>query len=177
MKILSIVLSVLLCAVLAAAGIACGVRNGWLTEREQALSLTGDLAAMAALIDEHAMDAANLTVVAGRHLPAEDEQLVQLSTAAATLAQAKADVQTLVDMDVTIRRIATAFAQELPKLPSVQESARAQVYVAMLTGSLTEGASAAELFAASADAFNTALDTSFTGWLAKLLGVEHITTD
>lgn len=177
MKILSTLLAVLLCVALTVAGVSLGVRSGWLAEREEALSLTGDLTAMAALIDERAMDAANLAVVAARHLPADDKQLLVLQDAQQTLAQAKADAQALASADNRIRDIAADFALNLPLLASVQASARDQVYISMLTRSLTEGETAQALLYEVAQGFNTRLDASFTGWLAKLTGVEPITTE
>lgn len=176
-NVLTTALAVFAAIVLAAGAVCIGAVNGWKSEREEALSVGETNAELAAVLETRAMDAANLAVVAARHLPEDDKQLALLRDAQAVLWKGSGSMQEMITADALITEIAGAFGKSLPALPSVQASQRDQVYVSMLTRTLSEGESAAALFRLSANDFNTRLNASLTGRLAQLLGVEPITTD
>lgn len=176
-NVLTTALAVLAAIVLAAGAVCIGAVNGWKSEREEALSVGETNAELTGLLETRAMDAANLAVVASRHLPEDDKQLALLRDAQSVLRKGTGSMQELISADALITEIAAAFGKSLPVLPSVQASQRDQVYISMLTRTLSEGESAAALFRLSADDFNARLNASLTGRLARLLGVEPITND
>ena len=176
-NILTYALAILAAVVLAAGAVCIGAVNGWQNERVQASTLGENNQELASLLDTRAMDAANLAVVASRHLPADDKQLCLLRDAQAVLASGKGSMEELLAADETITLIASEFGRTLPLLPSVQASPRDQVYVSMLTRTLAEGESAKALFAGSAERFNQRMSSSLTGQLAMALGVELLTVD
>lgn len=176
-NILTTALAVLAAIMLTAAAVCLGAVNGWRTEREEALMPGAANADIMALLDTRAMDAANLAVVASRHLPEDDKQLLLLKEAQAVLKKGSGSVQELAAMDALITDIAADLGKTLTVLESVQASQRDQVYITMLTGTLSEGQNAAALFRSAADDFNARLNASVTGKLAMLLGVTPIEND
>ena len=58
------------------AAVALGAYRGWSGERRQALETFTENTALRDYLEERSMDAANLRVVAARHLDREDEDLV-----------------------------------------------------------------------------------------------------
>lgn len=176
-NILTYALAIFAAVVLAAGAVCIGAVNGWQQERVQASTLGENNQELVTLLDTRAMDAANLAVVASRHLPADDKQLCMLRDAQAVLASGKGTMEELMAADETITLIAREFGQTLPLLPSVMASPRDQVYVSMLTRTLSEGDSAKALFTASAERFNKRMNDSLTGRLAMMLGVEPLSID
>ena len=82
------------------------------------------------------MDAANLRVVAARHLDREDEDLAALTQVRKTLTDPEATVEELAAADAELTRLAARLQQELPQLASVQQSSRDQAYITTLTRTL-----------------------------------------
>lgn len=161
----------LLCALVLTAGAVCiGARNGWIKEREDALGVSSQTASS---LEERAMDAANLYVVASRHLPADDPAMVDLISARTILQSQTATSAEKAQADVVLTATAQKLSASLPGLDSVKASARDQVYVATLTRTLVQGRDAVA-FALGAQDFNNRLASSLTGRLAMLLGVEPI---
>ncbi|MBQ8654371.1 MAG: hypothetical protein IJ507_05470 [Clostridia bacterium] len=169
---LTTILCLLMAVALAAGAVCIGARRGWAQEREETLSafLTGEGSVAA---DERAMDAANLAVVAARHLPADDPRLTSLQELRQVLQSRTASAEEKTQADASLTALAAQLAAELPMLESVRNSARDQVYIATLTSTLTQGRDAMA-FAVSAQDFNRRLASSLTGRLAILLGVEPI---
>ena len=176
-NILTTALAVLTAIVLTVGAVCLGAVNGWRSEREKALMPGKANAGIMELLDIRAMDAANLAVVASRHLPEDDKQLLLLKEAQSVLKKGSGSVQELAAMDELITDIAADFSKTLPELASVKASQRDQVYITMLTRTLAEGQSAAALFRSAADDFNTRLNANLTGKLAMLLGVAPIEND
>ncbi|MGN0778567.1 MAG: hypothetical protein ACI4MJ_05420 [Aristaeellaceae bacterium] len=168
------ILSILLAIVLAAGAVCLGAYRGWSQERTDALHVVSADADLSASLEERAMDAANLAVVAARHLPAGDADLTALRDIRAILTDASApsDEKTRADGQLTL--LAEKLAASLPQLDSVAASARDQVYIATLTRTLAQGADSAAAYAAAAQHFNDRLSSTLTGRLAMLLGVEPL---
>lgn len=173
---ISIILSCVLCAMLIAAAVCIGAYRGWSGEREEALTALTDGGEMYALLETRAMDAANLAVVAARHLPADDEALSALRSASALMLSGAAEPEELMLADNVITETARRFANELPGLSSVQSSKRDRAYVSMLTGTLCKKTGLAQSYAALVEDFNQRMRSSLTGRLAMLLGVSPLPT-
>ena len=167
-------LCALLCALLTLSAVALGAWRGWQGERRETLSAFTANAAMTEYLEERAMDAANLRVVAQRHLPAEDADVAALQQARKTLTEAGAEVEALAAADAALTRTAASLGQRLPQLDSVQRSSRDQAYVTTLTRALMHSENIMDGYNAQVEAFNTRLNTSFTGWIARLLGVQPL---
>lgn len=164
----------ILCAAVLAGGAMCiGAYRGWSGERNEVLDLIGQNGELAQELGNRAMDAANLAVVAARHLPADSEELRAL-TACRDVLMASSDASALAQADDQLTLMAATLRETLLALPSVQESRRDQVYVSTLTRALADGTSLSQTYAGKAEDFNQRLNSSPTGWLAKLLGVEPI---
>ena len=172
------ILLTILCVVLALAlvvfAVGSGAVRGWSGEREQALNTLRHSTDMAALLQNRAMDAANLAVVAARHLDAAYPDLLTLRKAYTVLTDTAAQPADVAAADAALTQAAAALAQALPPLASVQADERDQVYISTLTRSLAEGTGAADAFANAAADFNRRLAASPTGQLAMFLGVEPL---
>lgn len=159
----------LLCAALLVGALCIGSVRGWNREREEALTVLST--ELSAQLEERAMDAANLAVVAARHLNASDERLKQLQDLRAALTDPSADADALVKADAALTELAQALGQSLPQLASVQASGRDQAYVSSLTRTLSEHTGISNAYELLARDFNNRLINSPTGWLARLMGV------
>ncbi|MBE5796859.1 MAG: hypothetical protein E7327_05700 [Clostridiales bacterium] len=168
---LSTVASILLCILLAAAAVCIGAVRGWSQERSEVLSALEADGEMYTLLENRAMDAANLCVVAARHLPEDDEQLLNLRAASSLMLSGNIAPEQLLLADQTITDTAIRFADELPQLDSVQSSKRDRAYVSMLTGALQKKTSLSYQYGLAVEDFNLRLRSELTGRLAMLLGV------
>ena len=165
--------AVLLALVLAA--VALGAYRGWSGERRQALETFTENTALRDYLEERSMDAANLRVVAARHLDREDEDLAALTQVRKTLTDPEATVEELAAADAELTRLAARLQQELPQLASVQQSSRDQAYITTLTRTLLAAQSVTDSYNAQVESFNRRLEASLTGKLAQLLGVQPLT--
>ena len=173
-NILTTALAILAAIVLTAFAVCIGSVNGWRGERDEALSFDSHNADLTALVDTRAMDAANLAVVAARHLPEDDKFLTILRDARDVILSGKADMASVLHADAAITDAAAQLARSLPTLATVQAAPRDTVYISMLTSTLTSGQSAASLFEGVASNFNSRMQSSLTGRLAMLLGVNPL---
>ena len=172
MKIrLSTILSVILCIVLVCAAVCIGVVRGWSADREAALTaLTAD-GEMYTQLENRAMDAANLVVVAARHLPENDADLTALRGASRELLSGNAGTEALMRADAVITDVALRFASELSQMDSVMASTRDKAYISMLTSSLGKKSGLAYSYNLLVEDFNARLGGTLSGRLAMLLGV------
>lgn len=172
------ILSTVMCVVLALAlivfAVGSGAVRGWQGERTKALDTLRQSTDMASLLENRAMDAANLSVVAARHLDADHPDLLALKNAYAILTSDASPAADIAAADAALTQAAVNLAQLLPELPSVQADQRDQVYVSTLTRTLAEMTSVADVFDAAVKDFNRRLASSPTGQLAMFLGVEPL---
>ena len=161
-----------LCAALLVGALCIGAVRGWSREREEAM--TAFSSGGAELLEERAMDAANLIVVASRHLDASDERLARLKELRALLADPAEHANAILQADEELAGLAASLGQSLPELASVKASARDQAYISTLTRTLAEPSALGESFADLARSFNNRLINSPTGWIARLFGVSTI---
>ena len=164
-----------LAVALVLAAVALGAYRGWSGERREVLETFAGNTALRSYLEERAMDAANLRVVAARHLSREDERLVALTQARETLADPDATVAELAAADAALTSLAEQLQQELPQLESVRQSSRDQAYITTLTRTLMEDQSVTDGYNAQVESFNRRLNASLTGKLAQLMGVQPLT--
>ena len=168
-KILSVVLVILfICAAL-----CVGSFRGWARERDKAAELLSS-SDLAQVVDTRAMDAMNLSVVAKRHLPETDSDLVKLIESADMMLRSGNNMRTRVVYDDPLVKAAASLAERLPALPSVQASARDQAYITTLTRALMSGDSSLEAYNKITREFNNRMNDSLTGKLAMLLGLKPL---
>ena len=168
------VLCVAVAVVLTVASVGIGAVRGWSGEREKVLATFTEDSSLHEYLDTRAMDAANLIVVASRHLAADDAALTALQSARATLLNTAASVEQLSRADAAITEAAKTLADDLPKLDSVKASSRDQAYVTTLTRTLSAATDVTSAYDAAVKTFNERMDGSLTGMLAKLLGVSNL---
>lgn len=171
---ISTFLCVLLTIALVAGAVCIGAVRGWSGEREAALGALTYNSEMAETLEIRAMDAANLAVVAARHLPQDDADLAALRAAYETIISGKAPADEIAFADEVIAAAAASLAERLPGLTSVKASGRDQVYISTLTRTLSEAAGSASSYSTAVDDYNARLTASLTGKLAMLLGVEPL---
>ena len=157
--------------VLTLAAVALGAWRGWSGERASVLASFSSDSGLRDYLDTRSMDAANLRVVAARHLTSDDAYLVALSRDRKVLADAQASVEEIVAADAELTKTAASLQKELPTLASVQSSSRDQAYITTLTRALLETDSYNE----QVSSYNQRLNASMTGKLAQVLGVQPLT--
>ena len=170
-------LCVVLAVVLAAGAVCLGSYRGWSGERSQVLEALSREGELAQSLQNRAMDAANLAVVASRHVKEGDAasgDVAALREGYAVLTGENADAAAIARADAAISGAASRLAAVLPELPSVQASPRDQAYISTLTRTLAQGTDSAAAYATAAQRFNDRLASSLTGRLAMLLGVEPL---
>lgn len=171
------ILSIVCCLLLCAAALCVGAYRGWSQEREAALSALTSEGGMREQLEHRAMDAANLAVVAARHLPADDADLNSLRKASVTLLSGTEDGRLIMQADEVITGVALRFSEELAALPSVQSSSRDKTYVAMLTSKLGKKSGLTNSYALLVKDYNQRLETSLSGRIAMLLGIAPLPLD
>ena len=154
-----------------------GAYQGWNEDRmavQSALTAEGE---MRTQLENRAMDAANLAVVAARHLEADNKDLAALRSASASLLASNGEAAAILQADAVITDVALRFAEELPGLPTVQASGRDKTYVSMLTSLLGKKRGLTHTYTLLVEDFNQRLEASLTGKLARLLGVAPLSMD
>lgn len=168
------IVTALVCVALICAAVCIGAVRGWSSERDAALTVLTAEGDMRTQLEYRGMDAANLAVVAARHLPADDADLTALQEASRTLLSGTEDVPRILEADAAITEAALRLSESLPQLSTVQASERDRAYIAMLTSSLGKKSSLTHAYALLVDDYNQRLTTSLTGKLAMLLGVDPL---
>lgn len=166
-------LCVLIAAVLVVFGMLYGTWGGFREDRAQVNELLTMENGLLDVLSYRAADGINLSAVARRHLPAQDEDLQELETFARQLQQA-AEVRASTSLDHAVNEAFAAVSAKLKENASFQQSQRDQRYLEMLTAdfnSLRTSEIVNTYNQAAAD-FNRQLSQPVSGWLASLLGVE-----
>lgn len=167
------ILCVALVAAMVVAAVGIGAVRGWNSQREEALSALSETGELGASLQARAMDAANLAVVAARHLT-NDADVAALRSAYETICGDHPAPGQLAAADDAISAAAASLAEKLTGMDSVQRSERDRVYIASLTRTLSETSGASAAYAAIMEDYNARLTSSPTGRLAILLGVEPL---
>ena len=161
---------VLIALALVAFGLIYGTLSGYGDERAQVEALWSGENGLSDVLSYRGADGLNLCVVARRHLPRDDADVLALEQSAGALRSA-ADIAAKKEADTALE---SAFAAvELESSASFQASERDQRYLSMLEADLSSlGASqAVSTYNRAASAFNDLLAAPLTGSLARLLGV------
>ena len=166
-----------LCVVLALGLVAFGLVFGtWSGYREDRADVTALLEADNGLMDVlsyRAADGINLSAVAKRHLPAQDEDLIALEKWGRELQQA-AEVRASTSLDHAVSEAFDAVSAKLKDTPSFRQSQRDQRYLDMLTADFNSlrASDVVSAYNQAASDFNSQLAQPVSGYLASLLGVE-----
>lgn len=171
---LSIITSVLLVIVFLAAALCVGSVRGWARDRGKAAEALSASSELGQMLEERGMDAANLAVVAARHLSETDADLTRLREASSLLLSSAASSNVKLAADVMATEAAAHLAGVLPELDSVKASARDQAYISTLTRTLGATSNARAAHDEACNAFNQRMQASLTGRLAMLLGVQPL---
>lgn len=171
---LSVITSVLLVILFLAAALCVGSARGWSRDREKAAEALSASSELGRMLEERGMDAANLSVVAARHLSETDADLAHLREASGLLRSAAADTNIKLAADVMATEAAAHMAKTLPELDSVKASARDQAYISTLTRTLSAQSGAKTAYDEACNVFNQRMRSSLTGRLAMLLGVKPL---
>lgn len=166
-----------LCVVIAAALVAFGLLYGtWSGFREDRAQVNELLTMENGLLDVlryRAADGINLSAVAKRHLPAQDEDLIILERMGREL-QLAADVRTATSLDHAVSEAFAAVSAKLKETASFQQNQRDQRYLDMLTADFSSllASEIVNTYNQAAAGFNSQLSQPFTGYLASLMGIE-----
>lgn len=171
---LSTLLCILLTIAMVAGAVCIGAVRGWVNEQDATLQAISAGSTLGEPLRARGMDAANLAVVAARHLAAKDPDVVTLQQSYQTICKSDASAVERAMADAAISIAAASLAERLPELASVQASQRDQAYISSLTRSLSQPTTFAADYAAAIEDYNTRLTSSLTGKLAMLLGVDPI---
>lgn len=171
---LSTLLCILLTIAMVAGAVCIGAVRGWVSEQDATLQSILAGSDIGEPLLTRGMDAANLAVVAARHLPPKDEDIALLQQSYQTICKTDASAAERAHADTAISIAAASLAERLPELASVQASQRDQAYISSLTRTLSQSTTYAADYAAAIEDYNTRLNSSLTGKLAMLLGVNPI---
>ncbi len=164
-------LCALIAAVLVAFGLLYGTWSGYREDRAQVEELLTMDNGLLDVLGYRAADGLNLCAVARRHLPAADEDLVQLET----IARKQQQSATLrASLDAELVQAVERISRKLKDLPTFQQSQRDQRYLDMLTADLNSlrASEAVAAYNQAAGEYNEQLNAPVFGRLAVLLGIE-----
>lgn len=165
---------VLLAIALVAFGLLYGTFMGFREDRAEVDALLNSENGLLDVLSYRGADALNLRVVARRHLPASDADVLALESAAGVLQSGDAELPQRESADETLEAAVESVSAKLRQTPSFQQSSRDQKYLDMLLADLSSlsASAAVTTYNRAADAFNQQLSTPLVGALAKLLGIE-----
>ena len=166
-------LCVLIALVLVAFGLVYGTWSGYREDRAQVEGLLTMENGLMDVLGYRAADGLNLCVVAARHLPATDEDLLQLQEMARRLMEAS-EVRASTSLDHAAAEAFAAVSDKLKETPSFQQSERDQRYLDMLTADLNSlrASEIVNTYNQAAADYNSQLDQPLIGTLAAWLGIE-----
>ncbi|HIS41851.1 MAG TPA: hypothetical protein IAC11_03105 [Candidatus Limiplasma pullicola] len=163
---------VLIALALVAFGLTYGTLTGFGDERAQVEALWSGENGLSDVLSYRGADGLNLCVVARRHLPQDDPDVLILEESAGAL-RSSGGAAAKKEADTALEAAFEAVARKLESSGSFQASERDQRYLSMLEADLNSlGASqAVDTYYRAASAFNDLLAAPLTGALARLLGV------
>ncbi len=166
-------LCVVIAAVLVAFGLLYGTWSGFREDRAQVDELLTMENGLLDVLSYRAADGINLSTVAKRHLPAQDEDLIALETFARQLQQAS-EVRASTSLDHAVADAFDAVSAKLKETASFQQSQRDQRYLDMLTADFSSlhASEIVSTYNQAASGFNGRLAQPVSGTLAALLGIE-----
>ena len=166
-------LSVLIALVLVAFGLLYGTWAGYSEDRAEVNALLTMENGLMDVLGYRASDGFNLCAVAGRHLTADDADLLALQAASQALRDAK-ELSLCKTADDALSQALSAVSAKLQETSTFQHSQRDKNYLAMLTADLNNlsASAAVSTYNAAASAFNERLDAPLSGMIARMLGMQ-----
>lgn len=165
---------VLISLALVVFGLIFGTVSGFSDERRQVTALLEGENGLMDVLSYRGADGLNLCVVARRHLPQADEDVMALETAAKALRAAGGKLADKKAQDAGLEEAVSAVSAKLREAESFQHSERDQRYLDMLISDLQSLRASAVVtsYNQAATDFNNQLSGPISGVLASLLGVE-----
>lgn len=166
-------LCVLIAIALVIGGLAYGTWSGFREDQAAVEELLTMENGLQDVLYYRASDGINLSVVAKRHLPAQDEDLIALETLAREL-QLASEVRASTTLDHAVAEAFANVSAKLKETSSFQLSQRDQRYLEMLTADYASlrASEIVNTYNRAAEEFNRQLDAPLSGDLASLLGIE-----
>ncbi|MBR6570969.1 MAG: hypothetical protein IKK75_11015 [Clostridia bacterium] len=164
-------LCVCIAILLVAFGLLYGTWSGYREDRAQVEELLTMENGMMDVLSYRAADGLNLCVVAKRHLPQDDADVLALETVARELQQATVFRPQL---DAEVARAFETVSARLRENDSFLQSQRDQRYLDLLLADMNSlrASSVVSTYNQAAEAFNKQMDAFLAGDLAGLLGIE-----
>lgn len=166
-------LCVLIALVLVVFGFTFGTWSGFREDRAQVDELLTMENGLLDVLGYRAADGLNLSVVAKRHLPAQDEDLIALEQRGRELLLAS-EVRASSSLDRAVSEAFDAVSAKLKETPSFQQSQRDQRYLDMLAADFASlrASEVVNTYNQAANDFNQQLSQPVSGYLASLMGIE-----
>ena len=158
--------------VLVVLSVGFGAYRGWSQERAKVEETRVGLESM---LRTRVESAYNVLAVARRHLSAGDDGLRQVETAKDTLESAQSSLSDKARANAQLTDSVSGLLSRLAGLESVQNDGRDKMYVVSYLPQMMEQSeekTASATYNSAAEDFNTRLNSSFSGWLARLLGIK-----
>ena len=163
--------AIVIMVVLVIGSVLYGAYKGWTEEKSH---VDATYAGLESMLQTRVETAYNILTVARRHLPETDEGVQRVSMALGQLDNAYTDLGRKAQANDALAQDASALLKALSQLDSVKTDSRDEMYVNnylphMLAESeaKTEGAA----YNQAAAEFNSRINRTFSGFLAKLMGV------
>ena len=170
---LSVWVCLLICLALVVFGVVYGSTAGFRDERAQVQALLTEDDGLMDVLADCGADALNLCVVAGRHIPG-DEDVQALQAAGRTLRDKAATFAAKQQALAEVQQRAEAVAQKLGESESFRASSRDVGYLKSLGASVQASLLSPKMdsYNQAARAYNELFADPFSGFLAKLTGAK-----
>ena len=161
----------LLMVILVVLSVGFGAYRGWSQERAK---VEETYAGLESMLRTRVESAYNVLAVAGRHLDSEDENVRRVRQDRDAL-EGTLGLDQKARANDALTQDAAALLQKLSALPSVQGDSRDKMYVDSYLPQMmaqSEEKTAGANYNSAAREFNQKLNSTFSGFLAKLMGIK-----
>ncbi len=164
--------ALVLMIILAVGSVVFGAYRGWSEERARVNETYTGLEAM---LQTRVESAYNVLAVAKRHVPDDDETFLRVKDELSTLESASKTLPQKARANEDLTRDAAALLADLAQKDSVKGDDRDLMYVTSYLPQMlaeSEAKTAGAAYNQAAAEFNARMRGTFSGWIARLLGVE-----
>ena len=164
--------AIVLMIILVVFSVGFGAYRGWSQERAK---VEESYAGLESMLRTRVESAYNVLAVARRHLPEKDERVVSVDTLKGTLESKDAGLTMKAESNALLTRRVKALLDGLAALDSVQSDSRDKWYVESYLPQMREQSeekTAGANYNSAAREFNQKLNGTFSGFLAKLMGIQ-----
>ena len=163
--------AIIIMVVLIIGSVLYGAYKGWSNEKAH---VDATYAGLESMLQTRVETAYNILTVAKRHLPETDEAVQRVSMDLSQLDNAYTDLGRKAQANEALAQDAAALLKTLSQLDSVKKDSRDEMYVnnylpQMLSES--EEMTISATYNQAAAEFNSRINRTFSGFLAKLMGV------